>query len=285
LVAPHLKQATEGHGKQIHLKTYLRSVSPTMGDPEAIRDVLCHMMINAVKAMAKGGELYLTTEENAGNAHIYLQDTGMGIPDRVRNRIANPFGTAKDIERDGIGLSLAYAAVGEHQGDIEVTSKKGQGTVINIRLPLAADEPKTKTNLVRAKLRDARILIIEDEDLTRELLSQLLQNRGFMVDGAVSIPEGLKRLKRRKYDFIVANVRLAGTLGGMVVHKMNTLAPGVPVAALGVYRDEDTRQRSRGPEGDLVIKRPIDMNRALEQISEVLIHRLRQKAHPSRNVV
>jgi CheY-like chemotaxis protein len=241
------------------------------------------MILSAVKAMPKGGELYLTIEENAGSAHIYLQDSGPGVPEQVKNRIANPFGTAKDIERDGVGLSLAYAAVAEHQGDIEVTSRKGQGTAINIRLPLALREPKLKTNLIRAKLRDARILIIEDEDITRELLSQLLQTRGFLVDGAVSIPEGLKKLKRKQFDFILADVQSADVHGGTVIRKIKGLAPGVSIATLGAYRDGDTRPGSQGPVVDLVITRPIDMNRAIEQISEVLIRQFRRKAQPQTN--
>jgi PAS domain S-box-containing protein len=280
LTAPDLKRATEERGIKIHLKTYLRSISPVVGDRDAIRDVLRHMIIHAVEAMPRGGELYLTTEENAGSAHIYIQDTGPGIPNRVKGLISNPFGTGKGIKRDGFGLSLAYAAVAGHQGDIELTSKRGQGTTINIRLPLAPQEPKPKTNLIRAKLRDARILIIEDQDMTRELLLQLLQNRGFMVDGAVSIPEGLKKLRRKKYDLIVSDAGMTDVHAGMVVRRMKALAPGVPIATLAAYGSGDTAKGIRGSEVDLVIARPIDMNKAIEQVSEVLIERLRHKAHP-----
>jgi PAS domain S-box-containing protein len=280
LTAPDVKRETEDRGVQINLKTYLRSVSPVAGDPDAIRDVLRHMIINAVKAMPKGGELYLTIEENAGSAHIYIQDTGPGIPDRLKDRISDPFGTTKGIEGDGFGLSLAYAAVAGHQGDIEVTSKKGQGTTINIRLPLALQEPKPKMHLIRAKLRGARILIIEDEDITRELLSQLLQNRGFIVDEAVSIPEGLKKLKRKNHDLILSDAGMAGIHAGMVVRKIKALAPGVLIATLGAYGSGDTKKGAQGAKVDLVIARPIDMNRAIEQISEALIQKLRHKVHP-----
>jgi PAS domain S-box-containing protein len=116
LAAPNVKRETDVRGIKINLKTYLRSVSPVVGDPDAICDVLRHMIINAVKAMPKGGELYLTIEENAGSAHIYIQDTGPGIPDQVKDRISDPFGTTKGIERGGFGLSLAYAAVAGHRG-------------------------------------------------------------------------------------------------------------------------------------------------------------------------
>ena len=280
LTAPDLKRATEERGGKVHLKTYLRSVSPVLGDPDAVRDVLRHMIISALEAMPRGGELYLTTEENAGSAHIYIQDTRLDIPNQVKDLISNPFATAKGIKGDGFGLSLAYAAIAGHQGDIELTSKKGQGTTINIRLPLAPHEPKPKTNLIRAKLRGARILIIEDQDMTRELLLQLLQDRGFMVDGAVSIPEGLKRLKRKKYDLILSDARMADVHAGIVVRRMKALAPGVPIATLAAYGSGDTEEGIQGFEVDLVIARPINLNRAIEQVSEVLIERLRHEAYP-----
>ncbi len=280
LTAADLERATEDRGVPIHVKTYLRSVSPVVGDPDAIRDVLRHMIIHAAEAMPKGGELYLTIEQNAGSAHIYIQDTGPGISDQVKDRIANPFGTKKGIERDGFGLSLSYAAVAGHEGDIEVTSNKGQGTTIDIRLPLALQEPKPRTNLIRAKLRGARILVIEDEDITRELLSQLLLDRGFMVDGAVNIREGLKKLKRKKYDLIVLDARMADIHAAMIVRKFRALAPGIPIATLSDYGGGDHTKGMQAPEVDLVIARPIEMNRALEQVSEILIEKLQLNVRP-----
>jgi DNA-binding NtrC family response regulator len=135
-------------------------------------------------------------------------------------------------------------------------------------------------NLIRAKLKGARILIIEAEDITRELLLQLLQSRGFIVDEAVSIPEGLKKLKRKKYDLILSDAGMAGIHAGMVVRKIKALAPGVPIATLGDYGSGDTKKETQGSKIDLVIARPIDMNRAMEQISEALIQKLRHHVRP-----
>ena len=124
------------------------------------------------------------------------------------------------------------------------------------------------------------ILIIEDQDMTRELLLQLLQDRGFMVDGAVCIPEGLKRLKRKKYDLILSDARMADVHAGIVVRRMKALAPGVPIATLAAYGSGDTEEGIQGFEVDLVIARPINLNRAIEQVSEVLIESLRHEAYP-----
>ena len=99
---PVLKDLGERGKQKINLKTYLRSVSPIEGDPEEIRDLVTHLILNAVEAMPRGGDLYLTTEENAGYAHIYIQDSGVGIPAPIKDRIWDPFYTTKG--KDGLGL-------------------------------------------------------------------------------------------------------------------------------------------------------------------------------------
>ena len=73
---------------------------------------------------------------------------------------------------------------------------------------------------------------------------------------------------------------MAGIHAGMVVRKIKALAPGVPIATLGAYGSGDTKKGAQGAKVDLVIARPIDMNRAIEQISEALIQKLRHKVHP-----
>ncbi len=90
LTDPRLKSEDENHGVKINLKTYLRSVSPIEGDPNAIRDVIANLILNAVDAMPNGGDHYLTTEENASHVFIYIQDSGLGVADTVKERIFDP---------------------------------------------------------------------------------------------------------------------------------------------------------------------------------------------------
>jgi len=135
LVNPMMKDFIETHNQEINLRTYLRSVSPVQGDSGEIRDLMASLILNAVEAMPRGGDLYVTIEENAGYAHIYVQDSGVGISETIKDRILDPFFTTKGKNRLGLGLSLSNAIVERNKGEMEFTSEKDQGTTFTVRFP------------------------------------------------------------------------------------------------------------------------------------------------------
>ena len=253
-----------------NLKTYLRSVSPVEGDPNEIQDVIANMILNAVEAMPRGGELYLTTEESAGYAHIYIQDSGEGITDNIRDRIFDPFLTTKGNDGVGLGLSLSYAIVKRNRGDIEVTSQKDQGSIFHVRLPLASQEQKPKVRSVRRKIKNADILIIEDEDVLMELLSQLFLSKGLRVDTAATGAEGLGKLKRKNFDMLLVDSGTPDIKEGLFIKKIKKLYPKLPIAIIMENETGDKLNQIKNSSVDLVITKPVEMNRLMNQVSEIL---------------
>jgi signal transduction histidine kinase len=107
-------------------------------DPQQIEQVLINLIQNAIQAMPKGGKLTLAVGEHNHSAIIQVQDTGVGIPEENIKKIFDPFFTTKSIgEGTGLGLSVSYGIIKNHDGDIRVQSKVGKGTIFTIRLPLA----------------------------------------------------------------------------------------------------------------------------------------------------
>ena len=154
--------------------------------------MLSYLVRNAIEAMPEGGHLYLSTEESAGYAHIYIQDSGVGIPARIRGRILDPFFTTKGSENPGLGLNLSRAIIQRHHGEMEISSKKNEGTMVTVRLPLAKREGQKKERSPRRKaIKNARILIIEEDPMIGELLLQTLESKGCRVTIAMSVAEGL----------------------------------------------------------------------------------------------
>jgi signal transduction histidine kinase len=106
-------------------------------DPQLIEQVLINLIQNAIQAMPKGGRLTLAVGKHNHSAIIQIQDTGVGIPEENLKKIFDPFFTTKPIgEGTGLGLSVSYGIIKNHDGDIRVQSKVGKGTVFTIRLPL-----------------------------------------------------------------------------------------------------------------------------------------------------
>jgi signal transduction histidine kinase len=109
-------------------------------DPQQIEQVLINLIQNAIQAMPEGGKLTLAVGEYNHSAIIQIQDTGVGIPEENLKKIFDPFFTTKPIgEGTGLGLSVSYGIIKNHDGDILVKSKVGKGTIFTIRLPLAED--------------------------------------------------------------------------------------------------------------------------------------------------
>jgi len=271
LTDPRLKSEEEMHGVKFNLATHLRSVSPIEGDANAIRDVIANLILNAVDAMPKGGDLYLTTEENASHVFIYIQDNGLGVADSVKERIFDPCFTANGRDGMGLGLSLSYAIIRRHHGELDISSENGHGTVTTIMLPCASRDLRPKTRLVKRKIKNAHILIIEDDDMIRELLSQLLGSKGFRVDTTDNGLEGLYKLKRKAFHMVIADSNAPGVNGQGLMKKMKKINHDLPFALIVPREPGDEPGPNKKPPADMVITKPIDMNKLVQQVSELIL--------------
>ncbi|MGD2124884.1 MAG: response regulator [Desulfobacteraceae bacterium] len=270
LTSQRFKEEAEKQGVKVNLRTYLRSVSPVEGNPKEIQDVIIHVILNAVEAMPKGGDLYLSTEENAGFAHIYIQDSGVGISEQIEDRILDPFFSTKAADSMGLGLSLCSAIVKRHHGTVEIVSKEDQGTIITMRLPLASKEKRSKVRPVKRKIKHARILIIEDDDVIREILSQLLGSKGYKVATAVSALEGLNQLKRRTFDMVIVGSVTPEVNGQALARKIKKSNKALPLALIMEREGIEKIESAKKQVADLIISKPIDMNQVVNRISEAL---------------
>lgn len=110
------------------------------GDAEKLKQVFMNMLINARQAIGKNGQITVTTglDPAGGSVTIAFRDDGPGIAPDLQDKIFDPFFTTKPTgQGTGLGLSVSYGIVEDHQGDIEVTSEAGQGAEFKIRLPIA----------------------------------------------------------------------------------------------------------------------------------------------------
>ena len=255
---------------EIHFKTYLRSGSTIEGDRKEIQDMIVHVIQNAVEAMPKGGNLYLSMEENAGFAVIYVQDSGVGIPEEIQDRMLDPFFTTKGKDGMGLGLSLCAAIVKRHRGSLEITSKENHGTIITIRLPLASKEKKVKGKRVRSKIKDAQILLIEEDDMVREILSQVLGSKGYRVLTAISGADGLSQMKRKTFDMVIIDGATSSINGHALARKIKTTQKGLSLALILEQEAIKNMDGAQKRVADLIIGKPLDVNQVVNQVSQVL---------------
>jgi two-component system NtrC family sensor kinase len=108
-----------------------------MASTNQMRQVLLNLLKNAKEAMPKGGVLTIRTNRENLHVLIHVQDTGVGIPEEIRDKIFDAFFTTKQkVKGVGLGLSVCYGIIKDHGGEIQVQSEEGRGTTFTIRLPI-----------------------------------------------------------------------------------------------------------------------------------------------------
>ena len=182
------------------------------GDPVQMEQVVLNLAMNARDAMPDGGTVTFTierrevdTEACEGHAHaqpgpyivLTVADTGVGIPAEQHSRVFEPFFTTKPQGKGtGMGLAMVYGIVRNHGGWIDVESASGQGTMLRVFLPVAetpqesgpAPAPPRGTETATPT---GRILIVDDEELVRDVVSRMLERLGYEVVAVASGQEAV----------------------------------------------------------------------------------------------
>ncbi len=133
--------AEQARSSGVALEINSETEKEIMLDSEKIKQALLNLFINSIEAMPEGGVLKCNASRDEDDVTIVIEDTGIGMPEEVQNKIFNLYYTTKP-GGTGLGLSIVHQIISEHEGDISVRSQPGKGTKITIKLPLVQQEKK-----------------------------------------------------------------------------------------------------------------------------------------------
>ncbi len=255
----------------VTIHTFPRSPSRVYGCGRELQDVFANIILNAVEALPDGGDVYLTTEEHSGFAHIYIQDNGVGMPEAIIGKVFDPFFSTKDGSWRGLGLSLSHAIIDRHQGEISVISQEGRGSTFIVKLPLARDVASLiKTAAPRKGFRDSHILIIGEEGVLTDIFYTLFADRCGGVTVSSSYKEGLRLLRDTPVDLIIADQKSFRTDTGKIIGRMKELRPDLPVVLINAGGTSDSRGTQEKTGADLIVGRPLDVDRFVSQVAGLM---------------
>ncbi len=188
-------------------------------DRHQVQQVLLNLVINAEQAMlgAHGrGTLIVRTWHDATREAVFLEihDDGPGIPETVQPKIFDPFFTTKEVgQGTGLGLTVAYAIVQEHGGQIRLESRAGAGTSFVIELPVSgmageAPKPAARAAVSMEAVKGARVLVVEDEAPLAAAVMEALVDAGLVVEHAHDGEEALARVRAEPFDLVVCDLRM-----------------------------------------------------------------------------
>jgi PAS domain S-box-containing protein len=260
-------------------------------DKSQIHQVLLNLCVNARDAMPAGGTLTLATSITAGSeltemfsgvtaenyACMRVGDTGTGMTRQVKSHIFEPFFSTKERGKGtGLGLSVVYGVVNNHRGFVQVESEVGAGTSFIIFLPVKhstveqsrADQTKTagQPNIPQT------ILLVEDEDMLRELGVSILESEGFRVLAAKDGMEAVAVFEANcdEIGIVVCDLGLPRLGGREAFLKMKEKKPGVRAIVASGYLEPAIRSEMLKAGVIDTIQKPYDFNDLLAKIRSVI---------------
>jgi PAS domain S-box-containing protein len=257
------------------------------GSESHLLKVIMNLIINAMDAMIQSGELRLKLEHGyvdrlaggfdnivAGDYIIFtVCDTGMGIDQGDLKHIFEPFYSKKKMGRSGsgLGLSIVYGIVKDHNGYIDVISEVGEGSDFVIYLPVVEVESKPKEQPVIDIRGSEKILVVDDMEEQRELAATLLSSLGYDVKTAGSGREAVDYIKTADVDLVVLDMIMEEGFDGLDTYReIIKFKPGQKaVIASGFSETDRVKEAERLGVGEY-IRKPYNMQILGRAIREVL---------------
>ncbi len=210
---------------------------PVDVDSGQISQVVQNIIINARHAMPDGGNIVVSSENCDMRSEqvvlpekryikITIADEGTGIPSKFINKIFDPYFTTKgrgDVKGSGLGLAICYSIIQKHNGTITVQSEAGVGTSFAIYLPasnhkVSQQDDSAKSVLTQSK-QQATILVMDDEDMIRDMVKRMLENVGYDIVLAAHGEEAIEQYNTchaqgKDVDLVIMDLTIPGGMGG-----------------------------------------------------------------------
>jgi signal transduction histidine kinase/ActR/RegA family two-component response regulator len=259
--------------KDIQVSADLVRPAPMRGDPDRLQQIMWNLLANAVKFSPRGGSVSVLLAEDGDAYRVEVRDTGPGIPHDFLPHIFEAFRQADgSMTRThgglGLGLAIARHLTELSGGHIEARSEgPGTGATFVVRLPRPADEPNRlvvadQSAAAWPRLDGVRVLLVDDDEDTRQVLSALLSGQGADTETAASVAEARNALSRRIPDVLITDLAMPQEDGYALLHycRHHTLAElrELRLLALTAYAGEQARESVLRAGFDGYLAKPID---------------------------
>lgn len=240
-----------------------------------ISKAIMNLISNAMEAMLSGGTLHIATRNmyldrklksydeicKGDYAVLEIKDEGIGISADDRNKIFEPFYTKKTMGRSGtgLGMSVVWSTVKDHNGYIDLESREGWGAIFKIYLPVTREKPNTghlSFSIDHIKGNGEQLLIVDDHEHQREIASAYLQKLNYRTTSVDGGEAAIEYIKKHKVDMVILDMIMDPGIDGLQTYRsLNALQPGLKaVIASGFSETSRVREAQQLGAGEYIRK-------------------------------
>jgi len=279
-------------GDDIEIAIVPRAQSAVVeADPGQLDQIVMNLAVNARDAMSRGGRFILETDVVEFDQHfadlhqpllpgkyvmLAVSDNGSGMDREVMSRIFEPFFTTKEQGKGtGLGLSTVYGIAKQSGGHVWVYSEPGRGTTFKVYLPSAEHKLGSGSSSLEEtaapKQKQARILLVEDDDIMRSLTKKMLQENGYTVTEANNGQAAIEwaQSNSEHVDLLLTDVVMPSVSGPELAERLATTHPRLKVVYMSGYTGELMEASERLKHG-ILIEKPFTRTALLNTLHKIL---------------
>ena len=220
----------------IRIQRRYEPVPNVLCDPGQISQLVMNLLTNARDAMIEGGgTLTLALAQREQWVELAVGDTGSGIPADLIDQVFQPFMTTKGarggsaMPGTGLGLAICHGIVESHKGSIAISSVKGAGTTVMVRLPSAAGAVELNLAPTPAPAMPLRVLVVDDDALVADSVARMLRSDGFDTAVALGSRQALAIYRSDRFDLVISDLVMPDMGGDVLLSRLLARNPNAHV--------------------------------------------------------
>jgi CheY-like chemotaxis protein len=285
-------------GENIQLVSRGHNTGYVCADPGQIEQVILNLALNGRDAMPNGGTLLMDTEDveltekidgfsdefrPGSYVRLSISDTGSGMSSEVKSHLFEPFFTTKSLGKGtGLGLSIVYGIVRQSGGEIAVQSEVGRGTTFHVFLPRVeppAIETRNEPAAIPANTEGREtILLVEDEEIVRAMLAEVLRGKGYTVVEAQHGPQAIDVAARfaEPIHLLITDMLMPEMTGWELSTRLLASRPELPVLYISGYSDTEARRFGTFESTAEFLQKPFRPEALVKRVREILDKKIAQ---------
>ena len=259
------------------------------GDTQLLSQAMLNLCLNGIHSMDGKGALSLRAQESErSRVVIEIADQGCGMSEEVMEQAIEPFFTTRAPGKgSGLGLSMAYGTVRDHQGTLTLSSQEGMGTTVRLEFPILHPntvetfkklpqpiEPQTNSTSQKPLKEGLRIMLVDDDDEVRTVIGDILTAEGCIVIPIASGDEALQvyRTEKPSFDLIVLDRMMPGISGEETFLELRKHSPEVPILMYSGLAMDAENNVLKGQPSTTFLQKPFSQETLFSCITKLLVN-------------